>query len=76
MPENPIKVLVLEDNPGDARLVREMLMESDEIACEVLCLDRLSAGLEELAQESRDIALLDLGLPDSSGLDTLTKLYQ
>ncbi|MDI6784530.1 MAG: response regulator [bacterium] len=76
MPENPIKVLLLEDNPGDARLIREMLMESDEIACEVLCLDRLSAGLEYLAQESRDIVLLDLGLPDSTGLDTVTKLYQ
>ncbi|MFB3895171.1 MAG: HD domain-containing phosphohydrolase [bacterium] len=76
MLDKPIKVMLIEDNPGDARLIREMLKETEEFEFEVLCLDRLSRGLEHLARESQDIVLLDLGLPDSTGLETFNKLYQ
>jgi two-component system, NarL family, sensor histidine kinase UhpB len=66
-----IKVLLIEDNAGDARLVREALSEPS--ACVHLeWADRLSLGLDVLASEAFDVVLLDLGLPDSEGLVTLS----
>jgi signal transduction histidine kinase len=67
----PIRALLIEDNPGDARLIREMLREaSARDAADVLHADRLSAGLALLAERDVDVLLLDLSLPDSSGLAT------
>ncbi len=68
-------VLIVEDNPGDARLIREMLAEDDEIAFRLTHADRLSRGIEILAQKTTDLVLLDLSLPDSQGLDTFSKVY-
>lgn len=70
-----LRVLLIEDNPGDARLIKEMLKESG-IQFEMVCMDRLSSGIERIAHDGFDIILLDLGLPDSQGVDTLNKLYQ
>ena len=66
-----ITVLLIEDNPGDARLIREMLLEDNNIAFELIHADQLSNGLEYLKGADIDIILLDLGLPDSQGIDTL-----
>jgi two-component system, cell cycle sensor histidine kinase and response regulator CckA len=65
----PIRVLLVEDNPGDARLVGEMLREVPDL--DIHHVDRLAAGLEHLATRKVDVVLLDLGLPDSQGLDSL-----
>jgi PAS domain S-box-containing protein len=70
-----IKVLLIEDNPGDARLIQEMLKEKSYVSFDLICVDKLKAGMEQLAQGNIDLILLDLGLPDSSGLDTFAKLY-
>ncbi|WP_287587140.1 ATP-binding protein [Candidatus Borrarchaeum sp.] len=80
MEGNQLRVLLIEDNPGDARLIQEELAETDPLCHEIthfflLHVDRLSQGLECLKNEKIDIVLLDLGLPDSLGLDTFTKLY-
>jgi len=75
MTMNQIKVLLIEDNPGDARLIREMLREKSHVTFDLICVDRLKAGMEQLAQGNIDLILLDLGLPDSGGLDTFAKLY-
>ena len=72
---NKTKVLLVEDNPGDARLIREMLAEEKTTRFDLKCVDRLSSGLEHLEKGNIDAILLDLGLPDSQGLDTFTKLY-
>jgi two-component system cell cycle sensor histidine kinase/response regulator CckA len=69
-----IRVLLIEDNPGDARLIREMLVEAKAARFDLECADRLSSGLERLAEGDIDVVLLDLGLPDSQGLDTLGKM--
>ena len=69
----PIKVLLIEDSPGDARLLREALADGKGMSFELECADRLSAGLERLAQGGIELLLLDLGLPDSQGLDTLAR---
>lgn len=81
MADNPLRVLLIEDNPGDARLIQEELSDSlsfcqDDPKFLLLHVDRLSQGLECLSNERIDIILLDLGLPDSLGLDTFTKLYE
>lgn len=68
-------VLLFEDNPGDARLFREYLHETELIQIELDHVDRLKTGLEHLAQKDPDIILLDLGLPDSQGLETFTQVY-
>ena len=74
-PRNTVCVLVVEDNPVDALLVQEMLAEATSTRFEVACVDRLSAGLERLSQGGIDVVILDLGLPDSVGLETLDKMH-
>ena len=75
MPDTPIKILLIEDNPGDARLIREMLAEAETGSFALEWVPRLSDGLERLDQGEIDLVLLDLGLPDSRGLDTFIKAY-
>lgn len=65
------QVLLIEDNQGDARLIREMLAESPRSDFEVQWCARLSTALERLGQGGVDLVLLDLTLPDSLGLDSL-----
>ncbi len=66
----PIHLLLVEDNPGDARLVQEMLRDQPNIILEnVAC---LAACLARLERSGIDLVLLDLGLCDSQGLDTIT----
>src|SRR5580765_3677842 len=68
-------VLLIEDNPGDVRLIREMLAEGEDVLFELACVGRLSQGLEYLASRSTGLVLLDLSLPDSYGFDTFLKVY-
>ncbi|MFC2071829.1 PAS domain S-box protein [Chloroflexota bacterium] len=70
---DPIRVLLIEDNPGDARLICEMLAEVRDAEVEVECVDRLSAGLKRLAAGGIDVLLLDLSLPDGQGLDVCVR---
>ena len=70
-----IRVLLIEDNPGDARLIRELLAEAAIATFSLECVDRLSAGLKRLSEGGIDVILLDLGLPDSQGLDTFATIY-
>lgn len=93
MPDSSLRLLLIEDNPGDARFIRELLHEATELSRRVgdrafaqrsgsrvdqsaptlLHETRLAAGIDRL-DEDIDIVLLDLSLPDSDGLDTLTTL--
>lgn len=70
----PLRVLLVEDNPGDARLVREMLAEMNTERYEVVPVDRLADALAFLTEQPFDAILLDLNLPDSYGLATLIKI--
>jgi PAS domain S-box-containing protein len=69
----PIKVLLFEDNPGDARLILEMLKESNTDQFELTQVECFEEGLRHLSKESFNVLLLDLGLPDTSGIETLLK---
>jgi C4-dicarboxylate-specific signal transduction histidine kinase len=70
-----INVLLIEDNPGDARLVREALKETSDPCYRVEWVRCLSLGLNRLAEGGIDVLLLDLGLPDSQGLATLAAVH-
>jgi len=78
-PPQSITVLLIEDNPGDARLVQEMLSGDsarEGHAFAVSHVERLSQALDLLTRpETRfDLALVDLSLPDSQGLDTVRRV--
>ena len=69
-----IKVLLIEDNPGDARLIEEMLATAKGARFHLESVDRLARGLDRLGSGGIDAVLLDLSLPDSDGLDTFLKV--
>lgn len=71
MRQYPCHVLLIEDNPGDAILVRESLEIIDPFEFEMSIGASLADGMSLLRQKTFDIILLDLSLPDSQGLDTL-----
>jgi len=68
-------VLMIEDNPGDADLVRLRLVES-KAPVDVSCVDRLADGLAFLAMQPPAVVLLDLNLPDSQGAETFRKVLE
>jgi len=74
MDGKPLRTLLVEDNAGDARLIREMLKEASTARFELVQVERLDAALKCVKQTSFDVALLDLGLPDSRGLDSFDRL--
>ncbi len=83
-----LRVLLIEDNPGDARLIQEMLRDTEELAQrvspgdaaggapEIVRETRLEEGLATAETEPTDIVLLDLNLPDSEGLATLETVHE
>jgi len=72
----PLRVLVVEDNAADVDLVREALSEASPAAFHVESAPRLSSALAHLQARGCDLVLLDLGLPDSQGIETLRTLRQ
>lgn len=72
MEDRPIRVLLLEDNPGDARLIQEMLIETGSF--DLVWVAQLSTGLERLANQGADVVLRDLSLPDSHGMATFERV--
>jgi HTH-type transcriptional regulator, bacterioopsin transcriptional activator and related proteins len=70
---HPGRVVLIEDNPGDARLIEELLRErrdAGEPPIRIGHESSLAAGLDRLSDVEPDVVLLDLQLPDSSGLET------
>jgi len=67
-----LRILLVEDNPGDARLIRETLRDAG-MRFELEHAGRLSAALPLLAACAADVVLLDLSLPDAHGLETVTR---
>jgi DNA-binding response OmpR family regulator len=75
MDKTSIKVLLIEDNPGDVRLMQEMLASVKGIPFHLQSASRLSTGQKYLAGGGIDVVLLDLSLPDSHGLDTFDRIH-
>lgn len=70
------KILLIEDNPGDVRLVEILLEESDFYEYEIINKTTLEEGLEALEKDDFSAVLLDLTLPDSRGFETLEQLIE
>jgi len=69
-----LRVLVVEDNPADVDLIREYMADSGLISFQINSVSRLSEAIARLEGESYDLLLIDLGLPDSRGLETFYKV--
>jgi PAS domain-containing protein len=74
-PSEIVRVLLIEDNEDDALIIRETLAKTKGTPFDVDWADRLSMGLERLTEGGIDVVLLDLGLPDSRGLETLNRAH-
>ena len=66
-------VLLVEDNPGNARLIRESLTDLSGNTFDLVITDRLATALQRLSNGGIDAILLDLALPDSEGTDTFNR---
>jgi signal transduction histidine kinase len=75
MKEKALHVLLVEDNAGDVRLLREMFSKERSDSFELTHLLRMSEAEAHLAKGGVDIVLLDLGLPDGHGLDTVRRTH-
>jgi two-component system NtrC family sensor kinase len=71
-----INVLLIEDNKGDARLVKEMLAEARGEQFELINVQRMSEALGRLRDQQFDMILLDLSLPDSQRLETFYTVHE
>ena len=65
-----LKILLIEDNPGDERLIREFLQDAFSNRFKLDSAGTLASGLQKISQNNLDAVLLDLSLPDSQGLET------
>ncbi len=79
MVSQKLKIMLIEDNPGDARILQEELVESlkedlTSIQIDLRWFNLLSTALAYLPKGGFDAILLDMNLPDSSGLDNIDKI--
>jgi len=72
----PIRILLIEDNPDDALLTRALLGREKPFESTLTHASRLAEGLALLGQQSFDVVMTDLGLPDSQGLPAFTELHK
>ena len=73
---NTLRILLVEDNPGDADLIMELLPGDKLMTYKIENVPRLATALKRVHANPYDIILLDLGLPDSQGLDTVRSMCQ
>ncbi len=75
MGDKPIRILLVEDNPDDALLLRRTLNEGPRGQFDLIHVERLDPALKQLREQAPDVVLLDLFLPDSRGLETFRTLH-
>src|SRR5690606_21201339 len=76
MAQSALRILLVEDNPGDARLLREHLREAGSLHFELTHVERLSEAREKVRTDEIDVVLLDLSLPDAHGLETVRSMLE
>lgn len=74
--ELTLNILLVEDNPGDVELIKEMMEQPHIRNSTIIEARNLEQAISKLQEDTFDIILLDLGLPDSAGLMTLTDILQ
>lgn len=71
-----LRILLMEDNPGDARLTQLLLEEVSDFPFELVHVTRFEQGMSVIAGGGFDVALIDLSLGDSHGIDTVRRMHQ
>lgn len=74
--DNIIKVLLVEDNEGDVRLVKELLSHDCPGKFVIETVNRLQEAIETIKQKEFDVVLTDLSLPDSDGMETISHIQE
>jgi phosphoserine phosphatase RsbU/P len=74
--EEALDILLVEDNPGDARLLRELLKEASSLRFNLQHVDRMAAAEAAMAAGGADVVLLDLSLPDAHGMETVGRMLR
>ena len=69
-----LQILLIEDNPGYCQLIQEIIHAENIGHWQLITADHLAQGLDKLAVGNIDLVLLDLSLPDSTGLNTLRRV--
>ena len=75
MKDESLRVLIVEDDPAYVRLTNELLKENSRVKFELIHVKRFNDALKRINSEAFDAVLLDLNLPDSSGISTFERLY-
>ncbi|HEY3475128.1 MAG TPA: response regulator, partial [Anaerolineales bacterium] len=74
---NSLRVLLVEDDPADARLIQISLNEVEgAVSLDLVWVEKLSKAFESLTERGADAILLDVNLPDSQGLNTVTRMVE
>ncbi len=76
MSDKLIKVLLIEDNNSDIHLIRDMLNQTKNTNFQMINCKTLNDGIIQLNNNNFDVILLNLGLPDSQGIESFLKLYE
>ena len=76
MIDRPLLILLIEDDPEDARLVKRTLAKAEGAPCDVVHVGCLKDGLARIAKGGIDLALCDLSLPDSGGVDSFKEIHR
>lgn len=74
MDQSLVRILLVEDNAGDARLLRETLRDAEGLSFDLVHVDRLDDAVKRLENDVFDVLLLDLSLPDSQGIDSIKRI--
>src|SRR6185369_4022745 len=75
MKNDIIRVLLIEDNPADSRLIKEHFLEIKDASFLLSDAVSITEAMDHIAQRHFDVILLDLSLPDSQGLETLSRMH-
>ena len=70
-----IRILLIEDNLADAELIRDVLLQENDIRFDIEHTERLSLAIHRLAKEEFDVIVSDLALPDSRGIETFVNIH-
>ncbi|MGK7897455.1 MAG: ATP-binding protein [Xenococcus sp. (in: cyanobacteria)] len=76
MSQNSVKILLIEDDPAEARLLQEVLKSFNLTLFSLVHVNRLQSALEKLECDEYDVILLDLTLPDSQGLVSVDRIVK
>jgi serine phosphatase RsbU (regulator of sigma subunit) len=75
MDEERVRILLVEDDPDDVYIIRNLLGDRWHGPFDLVHVELLSAAIQRCQEEPFDVVLLDLGLPDSNGLETFFSIY-